>query len=79
MVPKAVGCSACGFSGYYGQTGLFEILIPNETFRTVLSRTHTPDELYRAAHDAGMLSLLQDGVMKMLRGITTPEELERVL
>jgi type II secretory ATPase GspE/PulE/Tfp pilus assembly ATPase PilB-like protein len=78
-VPHAVGCKACGFTGYHGQVGIFEILIPDEAFRTTLSRTTMPDALHRAAHDAGMLSLLQDGVIKVLRGITTPEELERVL
>ncbi len=78
-VPKAVGCDSCGFKGYYGQIGLFEILIPDENFRSTISRTTMPDELHRAAHQAGMISLLQDGVIKVLKGITTPEELERVL
>lgn len=78
-VPKAVGCKACGFTGYRGQIGLFEILVPDEGFRATIARTTMPDALQRAAHAAGMLTLKQDGVLKVLRGITTPEELDRVL
>jgi type II secretory ATPase GspE/PulE/Tfp pilus assembly ATPase PilB-like protein len=79
MVKRAVGCERCGFSGYHGQIGLFEILMPNEAFRLTVSKSILPDEVRRAAHDAGMISLLQDGVIKALRGITTPEEIDRVL
>jgi type IV pilus assembly protein PilB len=77
-VPEAVGCEKCGFTGYYGQIGIFEILMPDEAFRETISRTTMPDALRQAAHKSGMLTLVQDGIVKVLRGLTTIAEIDRV-
>jgi type II secretory ATPase GspE/PulE/Tfp pilus assembly ATPase PilB-like protein len=77
-VPKAVGCEKCGFTGYRGQIGIFEILVPDEPFRSTIASTTLSDALIRAASEAGMLSLAQDGIIKVLKGITTLEEVDRI-
>jgi type IV pilus assembly protein PilB len=76
--PKAIGCEKCGFTGYHGQIGIFEILVPDAQFRAIMAKTTISDALLRAAHEAGMLSLEQDGIIKALKGITTLEEIDRV-
>jgi type II secretory ATPase GspE/PulE/Tfp pilus assembly ATPase PilB-like protein len=79
-IPKALGCEDCNFIGYKGQIGIFEILIPDEKFREEIQKLElTPEELHRAAYEAGMINLRQDGIIKVLRGITTLEEIDRVL
>lgn len=79
VLVSAVGCAKCGSTGYRGQIGIFEILIPDESFRDVISRTTMPDVLRQAACESDMITLLQDGILKVLRGMTTLEEIDRIL
>lgn len=77
--PLAVGCKECNFTGYHGQLGVYEILVPDERFANVIAKTESPIELEETARKAGMMTLRQDGLVKVLRGLTTLEEIERVL
>jgi len=71
-------CGKCGGSKYSGRTGIFEVLMMSDTIgRLVLERqpTHAIEE---QAIKEGMLTLVQDGFMKALEGITTIEDVLRV-
>jgi len=75
--PVAKGCDYCNFTGYFGQIGLFEILIPNDEFRSLILKEAPSQELEKKAEEIGMVTLRQDGVIKILKGLTTWEEVER--
>lgn len=75
---KSVGCPKCSQFGYKGQTGLFEILIKNEKIQDLVSRDASTLEIKKAAIEAGMITLRQDGLLKVLDGVTSLEEVERV-
>ena len=72
------GCTHC-HDGYKGRVGLFEAIIVDESIDQVL-RTHPSEaEIRNAAKPQKILSMQQDGVLKILRGETTLEELRRMI
>lgn len=73
------GCETCGGSGYRGRIGIFEILAIDERFHEPI--LHGPDlqEIRRLAKEAGMRTMVEDGIDKALRGVTTVEEVLRVI
>jgi type II secretory ATPase GspE/PulE/Tfp pilus assembly ATPase PilB-like protein len=73
------GCSACKGLGYFGRTAIGELLSINDTIRDMIYKGASFREFREAALKAGTESLKRDGIKKVLRGITTIEELERVL
>jgi len=73
------GCERCLHNGYYGRTGVFELLEMNERLREVVARRAAADELRAAAVEGGMVPMLQDGLEKAKQGVTTVEELMRVV
>jgi type IV pilus assembly protein PilB len=75
---KGVECKTCAGSGYSGRTGIFEVLLMSDTIsRLVLERRPT-SEIEEQAAKEGMITLVQDGFMKVLEGATTVEEVLRV-
>ncbi|MBI2587678.1 type II/IV secretion system protein [Candidatus Azambacteria bacterium] len=75
----AAGCEACHGLGYKGRVGLFEaFLIDDEMERLILSSPAEAD-VRALAKKNGMVSMQQDGALKALQGITTLEEVERVM
>jgi type II secretory ATPase GspE/PulE/Tfp pilus assembly ATPase PilB-like protein/FixJ family two-component response regulator len=73
------GCEACYNTGYSGRTGIFEIFVMNTELKHMISNDATEDELQKVATDNGMTTLLDDGIAKIESGITTCEEVLRVL
>ena len=73
------GCSACGQTGYSGRLGIFEILKMTTRLKELVSRRATEAEMKSAAIDAGTRPLLADALHKMRQGLTTPEEILRVI
>ena len=73
------GCNKCRQSGYRGRTGIFELLDIDDKLRELITRPATTDELRAAAIDQGMTTMLRDGIEKAAQGITTVEEVLRVL
>lgn len=75
---RGTGCSNCMQSGYHGRTGIYEILLMDEDIRQmVLSRTDA-NKIRTRAMENGMRILRQDGARKVLKGMTTTEEVLRV-
>ena len=75
-VMKAVGCPACN-GGYKGRKAIFEMMIMNAEIRDLAFQRAGISKLRAAAIRGGMRSLLGDGRIKILKGITTPEEVAK--
>jgi len=65
--------------GYKGRIAVFEILLVTDKMKDLISREPIETEMKRLAIEEGMITLAQDGVLKILRGVTTSEEVERVV
>jgi type IV pilus assembly protein PilB len=78
-VYRAVGCRECRFEGYRGRTGLFELFSMDPTLREMTYRGSSTMEIRAQARiSGGLRSLRDDGVRKVLAGMTTIEEILRV-
>jgi general secretion pathway protein E len=75
---RAIGCQNCLGTGYRGRTGIFELLVLDDDIRTLILKNYDSNTIKRTATDKGMLTLRQDGAEKILKGITTIEEVLRV-
>ncbi len=72
------GCDHCLQTGFKGRSGIFEMLLVNDTLRNLMIQTSDANALKRAAVQSGMRTLREDGVRKILQGTTTVEEVLRV-
>ncbi|GAB4301960.1 MAG: hypothetical protein Fur0034_16340 [Desulfuromonadia bacterium] len=79
VVSRGKGCGRCGGSGYLGRLGIFEIFTMNDDYRRMVSGSYHEEDLIRHARGEGMRTLLEDGIEKVALGLTTLEELLRVL
>ncbi len=68
------GCPACGHSGYKGRAGLHELLTVSKDLRRMIQTGARAEELQHVALAEGMRSLRQDGIVKVLQGLTTVSE-----
>ncbi len=73
-VMKGVGCDACRKLGYKGRLGIFEIFLIDDEVRHMINEGASTVELRRRARELGMRTLREDGVRKVLSGMTTAEE-----
>jgi general secretion pathway protein E len=76
---KGEGCSFCGGTGYWGRTGLFEILVMSEGIRKLLLENVGASKLKALAQDEGMVTMKRDGMLKAKAGSTTVEEVIRTV
>ena len=76
---KGKGCKYCNYTGFLGQIALQEILRPTEKMRYLISRDDVDVNLKREARLTDFKSLLDDGKMKVLQGITTVQEVWKTL
>jgi type II secretion system protein E len=72
------GCQNCRFTGYKGRTAIFEIMVMNEDIRDMIFKRVTSQTIKEKAVGDGMRTLRQDGLRKVLAGITTLGEVMRV-
>ncbi len=68
------GCKVCKEIGYRGRTGLFELLVMTDRIKELLSTKSSLDAIRKAAREEGMRTMRENGIEKVLRGITTVEE-----
>jgi len=71
---RPVGCEFCNKIGYKGRTGLFEIMVVDDAIRALIAKHAAVTEIKEAAVQAAMWTLGQDGLEKVMLGITSPEE-----
>ena len=76
---QAEGCEQCNHSGYKGRIGIYEAIIVDEAIEKLITENPSEREITRAARQQGILMMRQDGILKMLDGITSFEELNRVV
>jgi type II secretory ATPase GspE/PulE/Tfp pilus assembly ATPase PilB-like protein len=77
-IPKAKGCKKCNLTGYKGRVGIFETIIFDEKMEKLILENPSVAEFKEEAVKAGMITMKQDGLIKVLEGKTTIEEVERV-
>jgi len=75
---KGRGCADCSFTGYRGRLGIFEIFLVNDEVRHMIFERVTAAELRTKARELGMRTLREDGLRKVVAGMTTLEEVLRV-
>jgi type IV pilus assembly protein PilB len=73
-----VGCDECRNSGYVGRAGIFELLVIDDTFRDIINKDSSVNNMRKAFADTGQPALFHDGMKKVQHGITTIEEVLRV-
>jgi len=78
-VTRGKGCEQCNKSGYRGRLGIYELFTMNEDFRHFISTSYKETELVEMARAGGMHTLMEDGLEKVRLGLTTLEELLRVI
>lgn len=74
-----VGCDKCNKTGYKGRVGVYEAILMNEAVEKAVDESRSDREIWLAAKGQGLLTMKQDGVLKVLDGTTSLEELERVI
>ena len=77
-VYKGRGCKACHFSGYSGRIGIYEVLEVTKSIRKLIVERSDSDLIAKEAVREGMKTMLDDGLQKVAKGLTTIEEVLRV-
>ncbi len=75
---KGAGCENCNDTGYKGRIGVFEILPISNELRNLITKDTSTNKLFEAAKKEGLVTLREDGVDKVLRGVTTVQEVLRI-
>jgi type II secretory ATPase GspE/PulE/Tfp pilus assembly ATPase PilB-like protein len=73
-VLKGHGCDKCKHTGYKGRAGIFEIFLVDDEVRHMINHKSTTVELRKRAREMGMRTLREDGIRKVLSGMTSAEE-----
>jgi len=76
---RATGCSRCSTTGYKGRLGIYEIMPVSEAIERLIVERKSADEIGRVAHAEGMGTLREDGLERVLQGLTSIEEISRVI
>jgi type IV pilus assembly protein PilB len=76
---KSVGCDQCNHTGYRGRIGIYEVLRVNDKLRRAIAERASEAQLRDIALGSGMITLGEDGLAKVKSGVTTAEELLRVV
>jgi len=77
-IPQARGCKNCNFTGYRGRLGIFEVILMDDEMEKFILKNPSIAAFREKATKKGMVSMYQDGLIKVLAGLTTIEEVERV-
>jgi len=76
---RGKGCKNCDFSGYLGREMINEVLVVNEEIAHLIALNKDKMEILKAAKKSGFTSMIEDGIQKIKKGITTLEEILRVV
>lgn len=75
---KGAGCEACGHSGFLGRIGIFEVMAVSEGIAKLILARSDSSSIEKKAREEGMVTMKQDGYLKVLAGLTTIDEILRV-
>lgn len=76
---RAVGCDTCNNTGYKSRIGIHEGILTDEAIEKIINENPSEREIKKIALPQGILDLAEDGIVKVLKGITSLDELERVV
>jgi general secretion pathway protein E/type IV pilus assembly protein PilB len=76
---KGAGCKECGFTGYMGREMISEVLAVNDKISHLIATNKDKTEILKAAKESGFITMVEDGINKIKKGITTLEEILRVV
>ncbi len=79
QVYEAVGCSECNGTGYKGRLGVFEVIFMDDKLEKLLKTTTSEHDIHKGTRHQQVLSLAEDGTVKVFQGATSLEELQRVV
>ncbi len=79
QIYKTVGCGECNGTGYKGRIGIFEAILINNGVEKILEKNPSKQEVENVFKQQDILTLKQDGIIKVLSGLTTMEELKRIV
>ena len=79
QIYRTVGCDECRHTGYRGRLGIYEIMLIDEVLRERITRATDATALQQHALETGMVPLCVSGALKVSAGLTTPEEVLRVI
>jgi len=76
-----VGCDVCGHTGYKGRDGLFEAILTDDTIAKIMAKVPTPTErdIKKASEHQKIFTMIEDGVIKILTGVTSLDEIQGVV
>ena len=77
-ISRAKGCAKCGDSGYKGRMGIHELLVASDELKRMIQKRASVEEMRKQAVAEGMTTLLQDGIIKVLRGQTDFQQVRAV-
>lgn len=77
-VYKGKGCAECGSTGYMGRVGVYEVMPITEKIARLVTERASGADIEKLAREEGMITMKQDGYLKVIEGITTVEEVLRV-
>ena len=78
-IPQVKGCKFCNFTGYKGRIGIYETFLVDDEMEKFILTSPSIAATRELAIERGMILMQQDGLIKILEGITTIEEVERVV
>ncbi len=78
IIYQGAGCKICHLTGYSGRVGVFEVLEVTKDIRDLITKRNDADVILQKAIDEGMTTMLDDGLEKVMKGLTTIEEVLRV-
>ncbi|MFH0828726.1 MAG: GspE/PulE family protein [Candidatus Kerfeldbacteria bacterium] len=78
-IARNKGCAKCNKTGYLGRVGIYEVIRIDEDIHHVIIKDPSAESIQRAAEKKGVLTMIEDGILKVLRGQTTIEEVLRVV
>lgn len=76
---RGKGCEQCNNTGYYGRVGIFEVLSVSEKIVKLILERAPAGEIEKQAVEEGMITMLQDGYLRVVEGVSTMEEVVRVV
>ena len=71
---RGAGCTACRETGFRGRVGVFELLVNGPDLKALIASRASAMEIYRLAREQGLRTMIEDGLEKVLAGLTTPSE-----
>jgi type IV pilus assembly protein PilB len=75
---KGKGCAECGETGYFGRIGIFEVILTSQEINKLILKNETAEVIEKKAIEQGLITMIQDGFLKVLAGLTTADEVLRV-